>query len=93
MATLADFRNERLKKLARLRELGINPYPAQSHRSVKIGPLLAEFDQRVGSTVTVAGRITAIRSFGKIAFIRLTPAELLSSLTILKTPNSPVFAT
>ena len=71
MATLADFRNERLKKLARLRELGINPYPAQSHRSVKIGPLLAEFDQRVGSTVTVAGRITAIRSFGKIAFIRL----------------------
>ena len=71
MATLADFRNERLKKLARLRELGINPYPAQSHRSVKIGPLLAEFDQRLGSTVTVAGRITAIRSFGKIAFIRL----------------------
>ena len=71
MATLADFRNERLRKLATIREAGINPYPAKSYRDTKIGAITGDYAGFAGRTVTVAGRITAIRSFGKIAFLRL----------------------
>ena len=36
MATLKDYRDERLKKLSELRALGINPYPAKSYRTHKL---------------------------------------------------------
>ena len=71
MTTLADYRNERLKKLDEIRERGINPYPSKSHRDTKIAAILNDFDAYKGKTVTIAGRITAIRSFGKLAFIKI----------------------
>ena len=71
MTTLADYRDERLRKLGELREMGIDPYPAKSHRDTKISEILDDFDTLEGKTVTIAGRITAIRSFGKIAFIKV----------------------
>lgn len=71
MTTLADYRDERLRKLADLKSAGIDPYPAKSHRNTKIGDILANFDDFDGKTVVVAGRITAIRSFGKLAFIKI----------------------
>ena len=33
MATLQDYRDERLRKLTALRELGIDPYPAHTERT------------------------------------------------------------
>lgn len=69
MATLKDFRDERLRKLTDLRELGFNPYPAESHRTHNAGVVVADFEQLENQSVTVAGRITAIRKFGKLAFI------------------------
>ena len=33
MATLKDFRDERLRKLSDLRGLGLNPYPAKANRT------------------------------------------------------------
>ena len=71
MATLEDYRNERLRKLEEIKALGINPYPAKSHRSEKIGNILENFDDFNDKEVTLAGRITAIRSFGKLAFIKI----------------------
>jgi len=71
MATLHDYRNERLRKLAELKERGINPYPSKSYRDTKIDNILTQYDQQAGRTVTVAGRIIAIRSFGKLAFIKI----------------------
>lgn len=71
MTTLADYREERLKKLEELKGRGINPYPSKSHRDTKIQAVLDDFDKLQGSTVTIAGRITAIRSFGKLAFIKI----------------------
>ncbi|PID99792.1 MAG: hypothetical protein CSA81_14535, partial [Acidobacteria bacterium] len=53
MATLRDYRDERLKKLAALKGLGINPYPAKAERT------------------HTCGRVAGVRSFGKLAFIRL----------------------
>ena len=71
MATLQDYRDERLRKLAELKELGINPYPADSHRTHNAGDVVAKFEELQGQTATVAGRITGIRKFGKLAFIVL----------------------
>ena len=71
MTTISDYRDERLRKLAELKELGINPYPAHSNRNTKISDILEHFDQYDQKTVIIAGRILAIRSFGKLAFVKL----------------------
>ena len=71
MATLEDYRNERLRKLQEIKDLGIDPYPAKSNRTNKIGDVISDFDNFNDKEVTLAGRITAIRSFGKLAFIKI----------------------
>ena len=69
MATLQDYRNERIRKLEDLKKLGITPYPSTAQRTVFADKVVTEFDSLQGHTETVAGRIVTIRSFGKIAFI------------------------
>lgn len=71
MATLQDYRDERLRKLAELRQLGVDPYPATSNRTHNTGDVITDFESLQGSTVTVAGRVMGIRKFGKLAFIVL----------------------
>lgn len=71
MATLQDYRNERLRKLEQLQALGVNPFPATSKRTALAGDVVSKFDQLEGQTVTVAGRIMGLRKFGKLAFIVL----------------------
>ena len=68
---LEDYRNERIKKLNEIRERGIDPYPAKSHRNCKISEIINHFDEKKGQEVTITGRIIAIRSFGKLVFIKL----------------------
>lgn len=69
MATLKDFRDERIRKLEELKNLGINPYPATSTRTHNIDKVISEYEQLEGKDVSVVGRIKSIRKFGKIAFI------------------------
>lgn len=69
MATLKDYRDERLRKLKELRDLGLNPYPADAKRTHNTVEISDGFDGLNGQTVTVAGRIVSIRKFGKLAFI------------------------
>lgn len=69
MATLKDFRDERLRKLKELKEAGINAYPASSARTCVNSEIVNNFNQLENQTVTVVGRITGIRKFGKLAFI------------------------
>lgn len=69
MATLQDYRDERLRKLAELKELGVDPYPAEAHRTHSTAEVTKGFEQLQGQTVTVTGRIAGIRKFGKLAFI------------------------
>lgn len=71
MANLKELRDERLRKLEELKKAGINPYPAKSNRTHKTGVVVSDFDKLEGQSVTVAGRIVAIRKFGKLAFIVL----------------------
>ncbi len=69
MATLKDYRDERLRKLEELKQLGVNPYPANSQRTHKAAQITNEFDELEGKEVSVVGRIVNIRGFGKIAFV------------------------
>ena len=68
---LEDYRNERLKKLEELHERGIETYPSKSHRNTFIRDVVDHFDERVGQEACIAGRIVAIRSFGKLVFLKL----------------------
>jgi lysyl-tRNA synthetase class 2 len=69
MATLKELRDERLRKLEELKQLGVNPYPAYSHRTDMAGTVAGDFAAYDGKEVTVAGRVVSIRKFGKIAFV------------------------
>jgi lysyl-tRNA synthetase, class II len=71
MATLKELRDERLRKLDELKQLGVNPYPAEAHRSHTLSEITDKFDENQGKEATVVGRIVNIRKFGKIAFIVL----------------------
>ncbi len=75
MATLQDYRDERLRKLTALRELGIDPYPAHTERTHDCATVVMQYDELAGQEVAVAGRVVSIRSFGKLAFIKLQDAS------------------
>ncbi len=71
MATLQDFRDERLRKLQELQALRVNPYPATSKRTHQTAEIVDNFDSLEGQSVSVVGRVMNIRKFGKIAFVVL----------------------
>ena len=71
MATMKELRQERLNKLEQIKELGLNPYPAETNRTHMIAEIVNNFDAMEGQNVQIAGRITGIRKFGKLAFIVL----------------------
>lgn len=68
---LEEIRNERIAKLKKLVALGINPYPAQSHKEVNNGAVISDFDHYDGKTVSLTGRLRALREHGKLAFADL----------------------
>lgn len=71
MATLKDYRDERLRKLNELRQLGVNPFPSEAHRTDVAGDIVQHFEEFENKVVTVAGRVMAIRKFGKLGFVVL----------------------
>jgi len=75
MANLKELRDERLRKLEELKKLGINAYPAKAHRTHLTSELSDKFEKLEGKPTTVAGRITSIRKFGKLAFVVLKDAS------------------
>ena len=66
---LASITQQRLGKLQRLRDLGIDPYPGRYHRSHTTQDAKDLFEQGVISVVSLAGRIIAQRSMGKAIFV------------------------
>lgn len=89
MTTLNDYREERLRKLSEIKEKGINPYPAKSYRNTKIGTILNHFEEKAGQEVCIAGRIVAIRSFGKIAFVKIRDLSGEMQVFMQKSDGTP----
>jgi len=68
---LEDIIKERRKKLEALNKEGINPYPAETKRTILAEKALADFDnfEKEEKKFFLAGRIRGLRDQGKIAFI------------------------
>jgi lysyl-tRNA synthetase class 2 len=75
MDDLNDQIEQRLKKLDRLRSLGIDPFGAKFEVTDRAPEILAEYGDATKESlaatpvlVTLAGRVTGLRRFGKAAF-------------------------
>ena len=64
-----QYQHERMKKLEALRERGVDPYGGRYDDVQPIGDVLAAYEE--GRAVRVAGRVLAVRNFGKAAFLDL----------------------
>ena len=76
MSLVERIGQQRLDKLEALRGRGIDPYPARYHRSNTNAQAVAllEKQEKEGAEaieVSIAGRITANRDIGKLAFVNL----------------------
>jgi lysyl-tRNA synthetase class 2 len=72
MANLKELRDDRLRKLAELKQAGLQSHPQLGERTEPNATLVAEFEQRKDSNVKAVGRITSIRLMGGMCFIDLT---------------------
>jgi lysyl-tRNA synthetase class 2 len=84
MATLKDYRDERLRKLEDLKKLGINAYPSKADRTHMLAQITDGFEELEGRSVTVVGRIVHVRKFGKIAFLMIRDVSGIAQLFLRK---------
>lgn len=63
---------DRLDKLDAIRTAGRDPFPPRVPRPIPVRQLLCDYEQKMGATVTVAGRLSVIRDFGKLRFAHLS---------------------
>lgn len=63
-------RDDRLEKLNKLKEGGVNPYPARVKRTHEVQEVLDNFDdlEKQEENVTVVGRLRSQRSHGNLSF-------------------------
>ncbi len=72
--SLEKIKNDRLKKLARLKEVDIEPYPAQTSRQrILVAKALEKFDEyaQAKKEIILAGRLRLLRLHGGSCFARL----------------------
>jgi len=66
----------RRESLQKLRELGINPYPAEEFKTTTtINNIITKFDEYEGKEVVLAGRMMSRRIMGKASFAELKDAS------------------
>lgn len=73
---LSDLQQVRLEKVREFRDAGLEPYPTRSHRTHTTAQAVDLFESDEGEdaaahTVTVGGRIAAIRHMGKSIFVQV----------------------
>ncbi len=67
-------RDERLKHLQELAALGVDAFGKRFDGASPIAPIVAAYAENETKSLTVAGRLTAMRSYGKAAFVDLRDA-------------------
>jgi lysyl-tRNA synthetase class 2 len=70
MASIDEIREARLEKLKKLRDAGVNPYPAKVPKDIDLKALRSDFEaiSQSGREVSIAGRVLALRGQGAILF-------------------------
>jgi len=69
--SLSGQRQERLEKLVKIKQLGIDPYPARSQKDHPNQDIHNRFTELENKVVTLTGRITSRRDHGKLVFMDL----------------------
>ncbi len=91
MEPLENLRKIRLQKLAKIRKLGVDPYPSESQKKHSI----IQAQKNLGKKVQTAGRIMALRSHGGSIFADLSDQsgkiQLFFSKNKLSTVNRQLF--
>ncbi len=65
-----EYPEDRLQKLASLKDAGIDPYPATPPLNRQLAAeVLNDFDEKLGETTTICGRVLGRRGYGKLAFL------------------------
>lgn len=95
MTSILELKEERLKKLNKLKQEGFDPFPAHSNRDTKINDFLKDFENI--KTATLAGRIMSSRGQGNLIFFDLFDGsdslnENSKVQCIIKNPESPAEA-
>ncbi len=86
MASEQEIREERIHKVARMRERGIEPYPAASGRDLSCREFKDRFDEleRSKEEHTIAGRVRSTRGQGGIVFADISDGEARVQLVFQK---------
>ena len=76
MNQLSELERIRRASLQQLRDLGINPYPANEYKTTaSIKSILQDYDSFEAKEVSIAGRIMSRRIMGKASFAELKDAS------------------
>ncbi|PIR20560.1 MAG: lysine--tRNA ligase [Deltaproteobacteria bacterium CG11_big_fil_rev_8_21_14_0_20_47_16] len=91
-----EYYAQRLKKAEQLREKGENPYANTYHPNARCADLVKEFGEATKESLEaekrqfkLAGRVMAIRSFGKAAFVQLQDGSQRFQIFVQKNSLSP----
>lgn len=74
-STLEQILAQRKEKIAKIRELGFEPYPYAYALTHKSKAVTENFAEQEGKEVSVAGRLMTIRRMGKAAFAHIQDSE------------------
>jgi lysyl-tRNA synthetase class 2 len=78
MAAFEEIRNSRIEKLNTLKSKGLNPYPAKTAKEYDLNEVIEKFDElSKKESVTLAGRVMAIRGQGGLVFFNLNDGTAL----------------
>ncbi len=77
---------ERIEKLHKLKEQGVESYPSQAQRTYMIGAVLSDFDalEKDLREVTVCGRLRSKRTHGNLSFADIEDASARMQLAVSK---------
>ena len=65
----------RIEKLSKIKDNGINPYPATFDPDESTKIILSDYKSWEGKNVTIAGRVMALRKMGKVSFSQIMDSE------------------
>ena len=75
----SEFFRVRLEKVKKLRDMGIDPYPARFHRTHTSAEAISEFENSAEAPeeikVSLAGRVIARRGMGKATFLDISDGD------------------
>ena len=84
---LNDLERQRVEKLERLQEAGVDPYPPRAHRTHTTQEAIEAYESAADTDipeVTVAGRVVSFRAMGKLSFAHIEDATGRLQLFIRK---------